>query len=132
MPDPQDNNILNESHLYPMVTLICKPDAPINADWQRIVYPLPAHALEEPVEQSANAVGSTGRYGLVEDGLEKDTSKIANHSATGSDLSIQRPDTEHGNGRQESSDTSSLADGIDTRSYLLKSWPTGNGVPRIG
>jgi len=46
---------------------------------------------------------------LVEDGLEKDTSKVANR-----DLSIQRPDTEHGNGQQESSDTSSLADGIDS------------------
>jgi hypothetical protein len=34
-----------------------RASAPINADWQSTVYPLQAHALEEPVEQSANAVG---------------------------------------------------------------------------
>ena len=71
------------------------------------MYPFQAHALEEPVEQSANAVGSTGRHELVEDGLENNTSEIAeNHSATDSDLSIQKLDMEYGNGRQDSSDTS--------------------------
>ncbi len=85
-----------ESHLHPTR----KPDAPINADWQHTAYPLQAHALEEPVEQSANAL---------------DRHEIAvNDSATSSDISIQRLDMEYGNGRQDSSDTSSLADGIDS------------------
>src|SRR5450432_4277913 len=61
MPDSQDDCTTKGSDLYPSVTPTCEPDAPINADWQRTVYPLQAHALEEPVEQSANAVGSTGR-----------------------------------------------------------------------
>jgi len=98
-----------------MVTPTSKPDAPINADWQHKVYPFQARALEEPVEPSANALGSTGRDELVEDGLEHDTSEIVeNHSATGDDLSIQRLDMEYGNGQQDCSDTSPLADGIDS------------------
>jgi hypothetical protein len=96
MPDPQDDYAPKESHLHPT----CKPDAPINADLQYTVYLLQAHASEEPVEQSANALG---RREIAE-----------NHSATSSDIPIQRLDMEYGNGRQDSSDISSLADEIDS------------------
>jgi len=51
---------------------------------------------------------------LVKDGLEKDIFKIAHHN-----LSIQRPNTEHGNRQQESSDISSLT-GIDSISDKSK------------
>jgi hypothetical protein len=102
MPDPQDDCSRKESHLFPTVAPTCKPD------WQHTVYPLQAHALEELVKPSANTLGSTDRHELVEDGLENDTSKIANYSAT------QRLDIEYENGWQESSDTSPLADGIDS------------------
>ena len=54
---------------------------------------------------------------MIENGLENNIFKVANHSATGSDLLIQRLDIEYDNGWQEPSDTSPLAlplaDGID-------------------
>jgi len=62
MPDSQDDCTTKRPDLYPSVTPTCEPDAPINTDWQRTVYLLQAHALEELVEQSANAVGITCRH----------------------------------------------------------------------